>query len=205
MSYNGQCRPVWAHQRALQMRYEQGHKAITRGRILDEASRRFREEGIAAVGVANLMGGIGLTQGGFYNHFESKDELTREALSVSRGPIAQRLVDTRDLAGIVNRYLSPTHRDDPGRGCPAAALAAEVARGSDVVREAFGDELEKSLKMIRDCLPKTLAPAARTTVAMCMFASMVGTMSLARAVNDPAKSNQLLSAGRKAVMAMVPA
>jgi TetR/AcrR family transcriptional repressor of nem operon len=186
------------------MRYEKGHKATTRGRILEEASRRFREEGIAAVGVANLMSGIGLTQGGFYNHFESKDELAREALMSSGSGTLQRLAEEKDLAGIVAWYLSPSHRDDPGRGCPIAALAPEVARGSDQLRTSFTGELDGTLALLRGCLPKGLTTSVRKSVAMSMFASMVGTLVLARAVNDPATSGQLLAAGKKAAMAMVP-
>ena len=186
------------------MRYEEGHKAITRSRILDEAARRFREEGIAAVGVANLMGGIGLTQGGFYNHFESKDDLAREALVISNGATIRQLAREKNLAGIIEWYLSPSHRDNPGRGCPAAALAPEIARGSDSLRESFTEELEGSLALIRGCLPKRLTPATRRNIAMSIFASMVGALSLSRAVNDASTSNQLLSAGRKAVMAMIP-
>ena len=187
------------------MRYEEGHKALTRSRILGEASRRFREEGIAAVGVGNLMGGIGLTQGGFYNHFASKDELAREALVTSNGATIRRLASEKDLAGIIDWYLSPAHRDNPGRGCPAAALAPEIARGSDLLRDSFTGQLEGTLSLLRSCLPKHLTPAVRKSLAMSLFASLVGTLSLARAVNDPAMSSQLLSAGRKTAMAMIPA
>lgn len=178
---------------------------MTRSRILDEAARRFREEGIAAVGVANLMGGIGMTQGGFYNHFESKDDLARQALVLSSGSIIRRLAEEKNLAGFIEWYLSPAHRDNPGRGCSAAALAPEVARGSDSVRDSFTEELEVSLSLIRGCLPKHLTPAARRNAAMSIFSSMVGTLSLARAVNDTTMSNQLLNAGRQAAMAMIAA
>jgi TetR/AcrR family transcriptional repressor of nem operon len=184
------------------MRYEKGHKETTRARILEEASRRFREEGIAAVGVANLMSGIGLTQGGFYNHFESKDDLAREALVISGDAIIRRLGEARQLQAIVNWYLSPAHRDNPGMGCPAAALAPEVARGSDNLRHSFTEELQGTLALIRGCLPGKLTAARKKSTAMAIFASMVGTMSLARAVDDPAMSGELLAAGRRAVMAM---
>jgi TetR/AcrR family transcriptional repressor of nem operon len=187
------------------MRYEKGHKETTRARILEEASRRFREEGIAAVGVANLMGGIGLTQGGFYNHFESKDDLAREALVMSSGATIRRLAEARQLQGIVNWYLSPGHRDNPGQGCPAAALAPEVARGSDHLRHSFTDQLQGTLALIRGCLPGKLTPARKKATAMAIFASLVGTLSLARAVDDPVLSGELLAAGRRAAMALVPA
>ena len=186
------------------MRYEKGHKEATRGRILEEASRRFREEGIAAVGVANLMSGIGLTQGGFYNHFESKDDLAREALVISSGATIRRLGEAGQLQAIVNWYLSPAHRDNPGKGCPAATLAPEVARGSDNLRHSFTESLQETLAVLRSCLPGKLTPARKRATAMAMFASMVGTMSLARAVDDPAVSSELLAAGRRAVMALLP-
>lgn len=186
------------------MRYEKGHKEATRARILDEASRRFREEGIAAVGVANLMSGIGLTQGGFYNHFDSKDDLAREALVISGDATIRKLADAKQLQAIVDWYLSPAHRDNPGLGCPAAALAPEVARGSDTLRHAFTEELQGTLALLRGCLPARLTPARKKSAAMAIFASMVGSMALARAVDDPVMSGELLAAGRRAAMAVAP-
>jgi TetR/AcrR family transcriptional repressor of nem operon len=186
------------------MRYQEGHKETTRARILDEASRRFREEGIAAVGVANLMGGIGLTQGGFYNHFESKDDLASQAIVLSNEGTMHKLGEARQLSDIVGWYLSPAHRDNPGRGCPAAALSAEIGRSSAEVRESFTVVLDGVLAIIKGCLPKKLSAARKRSVAMAMFASMVGTLSLARAVSDEKMSKDLLAAGRRAVLAMVP-
>jgi TetR/AcrR family transcriptional repressor of nem operon len=187
------------------MRYEKGHKEITRARIVSEASRRFREEGIDAVGVANLMSGIGLTQGGFYNHFESKDELAREAISSALEGTIARLGEENRLAALAEVYLSPRHRDNPGRGCAAAALAPEVARGSAQLRSAFTGELQGMLASIRTCLPAALSARQKRSTAMAIFGSMVGTLALARAVDDPALSDEFLAAGRRAVLAMVPA
>lgn len=185
------------------MRYENGHKEATREKILGEAARRFREEGIDAVGVANLMGGIGLTQGGFYNHFQSKDALAREAMTNALEATKARFEKDGSVAALVERYLSTAHRDHPGRGCPAVTLSQEIARASDEVRDGFTDELEKILAAIRGGLPADMSARQKKATAMAVFSSMVGSMTLARAVNDPALSDDILAAGRKAALAML--
>lgn len=185
------------------MRYENGHKEATREKILVEAARRFREEGIDTVGVANLMGGIGLTQGGFYNHFPSKDALAREAMTQALEATKARFEKDGSVQALVERYLSAAHRDHPGRGCPAATLSQEIARASDEVRDGFTDELEKILAAIRGGLPADMSARQKKATAMAVFSSMVGSMTLARAVNDPALSEDILAAGRKAALAML--
>lgn len=185
------------------MRYDKGHKEATREKILVEAARRFREEGIDAVGVANLMGGIGLTQGGFYNHFDSKDALAREAMANALEATKARFEKDGSLVALVERYLSTAHRDHPGRGCPAATLSQEIARASDEVREGFTDELGEILATIRGALPDAMSARQKKAIAMAAFSSMVGSMTLARAVSDPALSDDILAAGRKAVLAML--
>src|SRR5476649_2238364 len=113
------------------MRYAKGHKEATRKQIARIASGRFRRDGIEAVGVAGLMAGAGLTHGGFYSHFSSKEELVcaanSDALHASRAELAK--AGARDgLAGIVRAYMKPAHRDRPERGCAFAALTSEIAR-----------------------------------------------------------------------------
>ena len=189
------------------MRYAKGHKEATRDRIVDAAAIRFRRDGIEAVGVASLMGEIGLTQGGFYNHFDSKDDLAREviaeALAVTRVRMQDAIADKADpLAAVVNFYLRAEHRDEPGHGCAAAALAVDVARGSKTMKSAFTEELRKTIALLAEHLPASTKPKRRREIAEAVFASMLGTLVLARAVDDEALSDEMLAAGRRAALAI---
>jgi TetR/AcrR family transcriptional repressor of nem operon len=192
------------------MRYSKGHKEATRQRIIDTASARFRGEGIAAVGVANLMGDIGLTQGGFYNHFESKDDLAREAVAKGWQGTRERLEKVLNdpehggVEALINSYLSTRHRENMAAGCVAAALSPEIARGADIVREEFTRGIEDVVSLLADALPRTLKPRQRRATAMALFSTMVGTLAMARAVNDPEASDEILAAGRKAALALLP-
>src|SRR5690242_6904992 len=113
------------------MRYEKGRKDATRQHIIDVASARFREGGVAAVGIAGIMNGAGLTNGAFYNHFDSKEDLVEtvlvHALGERRTRLRARLEAGRGLDATIRDYLSARHRDDAGGGCPTAALVAEIA------------------------------------------------------------------------------
>ena len=190
------------------MRYAKGHKEATRDRIVDAAAMRFRRDGIGAVGVASLMGEIGLTQGGFYNHFESKDDLAREVIVESLAGTRQLLEDaiangTSDgLSAAVNYYLRAEHRDQPGHGCAAAALSVDIARGSPAMKSAFTGELRKTIARLAELLPPSMKPKRRRETAAAIFASMLGTLVIARAVDDRALSDELLAAGRRAALAI---
>src|SRR5689334_19999297 len=123
------------------MRYPAEHNEATRERILDAASRLFREHGIAAVGLAKIMAEAGLTVGTFYTHFKSKEALLREAilraLDARHEEVTQALLAGADVEMVVRAYLSPEHRDEAGTGCTVAALAAEVARHPRATRQTF--------------------------------------------------------------------
>src|ERR1700742_3995098 len=123
------------------MRYEKGHKDSTRQHIIDVASAQFREGGVAAVGIAGIMAGAGLTNGAFYNHFESKEDLVEAVLVNALGRRKQGLraglEAGKGLDAAIRDYLSMRHRDDPGGGCPSAALVAEIARHPTTTRDAF--------------------------------------------------------------------
>src|SRR5215216_5570065 len=121
------------------MRYAPDHNDATRERILEAASRLFREHGIAAVGLAKIMAEADLTVGTFYTHFKSKEALLKEALL--------RSLQSRnaELERALRAYLSPEHRDAPGAGCPAAALASEVARHPRATRQTFASQLQPGL------------------------------------------------------------
>lgn len=190
------------------MRYDKGQKEATRNRIIEAAAMRFRRDGIEGVGVASLMGDIGLTQGGFYNHFASKEDLAREVLVEALATTRERLAAAGVAAAadglepFVNFYLRAQHRDHPENGCAAAALAAEVARGPAATKAAFTAELRKTVTLISERLPKSMKPKQRRETAQAIFASMMGTLVLARAVDDAALSDELLAAGRRAALAL---
>jgi TetR/AcrR family transcriptional regulator, transcriptional repressor for nem operon len=190
------------------MRYEKGHKEATRRRIIETAAQRFRKEGIAGVGVANLMGQLGLTQGGFYNHFQSKDELAREALALGMEGMRERLrkASTRSgmarLDNLVDSYLSTVHRDHTERGCMLATLAIEAGRGEGMVRTQMSAGIAAMVKLVSESLPESLSVAQREAQAMAVVSCLLGAIILARATDDPQMSDRILEAGRRAAVAV---
>jgi TetR/AcrR family transcriptional repressor of nem operon len=193
------------------MRYEKGHKEQTRQKIVEAASQRFRADGIDAVGVVSLMGEVGLTQGGFYNHFGSKEDLVRESVAMAAASAVERLGERvaasrgESYRALVNSYLSTEHRDAPEAGCVAAALSAEMARRPVETRAAFTDGYTEMVELIVSTLPDSIRGKRRRTLAMAVFASLVGSLSLSRAVADPALSDEILSLGRQSALALVDA
>jgi TetR/AcrR family transcriptional repressor of nem operon len=180
------------------MRYEKGHKEITRRRIIETAAARFRKDGIGGVGVADLMAEAGLTHGGFYSHFASKEDLVRAAVEAASGDSAQRFdqrVKEGGLEAWIRGYLRTGHRDHPERGCIVATLAAELARHPGTTRKGFTQKLEKVTTDIAAHLPADMAPALKRKTAVGVFAILVGALQMARAVDDTAFSDQLLEAG----------
>lgn len=193
------------------MRYEKGHKETTRRRIVEMAAERFRKEGIANVGVASLMSEIGLTQGGFYNHFDSKDDLAREALAMGLENMRKRLRDASTKTGearlesLVSGYLSTAHRDNVGGGCMLSTLAIEAGRQDGQVRAQLTDGMKEMIKLVGSILPDALKPKQREADAMAVVSCLIGTMILARATDDPQMSERLLESGRRAAVAVVEA
>ena len=187
------------------MRYDSDHKARTRERILDEAASAIRAAGPQGVSVGGLMKKAGLTHGGFYAHFGSKDDLVAEAIGhMFGGPYANFAALTEGkppaeaLAAYVDFYLSPRHRDARDRGCPLPALSGDLARMPASARARFGEGAERlraSIAGLLDAMgrddPDTLAASA--------IAEMVGAIALARATDDPARSDEILAATRSAV------
>jgi TetR/AcrR family transcriptional repressor of nem operon len=124
------------------MRFEKGHKQATRQRIVETAAAKFRKDGVEAVGIAGLMAEAGLTHGGFYAHFDSKEELVREAISAALDATRARmdraaLKHEAGLEGIIRSYLRASHRDTPEQGCAIASLSSEIARHEYPTRAAF--------------------------------------------------------------------
>lgn len=193
------------------MRYEKGHKEQTRQKIVEAAAQRFRADGIDAVGVVSLMGDVGLTQGGFYNHFPSKEDLVRESVTVAATCAMERMAAKvaasrgERYKALINAYLSADHRDTPESGCVAAALSAEMARRPVETREVFTDGYGEMVDLISSTLPDSVRGKRRRTLAMAVFASLVGSLSLSRAVADEGLSDEILSLGRQSALELVQA
>jgi TetR/AcrR family transcriptional regulator, transcriptional repressor for nem operon len=178
------------------------HKSRTRARIIEAAARAFRERGVEAVAIADVMRAAGLTHGGFYAHFPSKDALVAEA--ASRGLRDSRRAFVADAADanpdaplreIVRRYVSRYHRDHPAEGCAMPALAAEIAREPDEIRHAFTGALEEFVAQLMDYVPGD-TPESRRDAALALVAGMAGAVALARAVDAPGLSDRILIATR---------
>lgn len=192
------------------MRFDKGHKEQTRRRIVETAARRFRKEGVEAVGIAGLMADAGLTHGGFYAHFASKEDLVRAALdeasAQSQTRRAEVLTNTptgaQSLEALVRFYLRPIHRDTPERGCVAAALISEIARHTPETRAAFTEQLTALLAQIAATLPAETAADAKERLAIGIFGVMLGTLQMARAVTDQAMSDRILEGGIAAALAL---
>jgi TetR/AcrR family transcriptional regulator, transcriptional repressor for nem operon len=178
------------------MRYAKDQKQATRRRILDAAGRRFKQDGIDGAGVATLMSDAGLTNGAFYGHFASKDDLVANVLAdqlrTQRQSVDAQPPGREGLDAFVRSYLSPQHRDRCADGCPSAALLDEIVRRPDATRRVFTDELMGVIDDIASRLDPTDIPAARTN-ALTVFGLMVGTLQLARALMDRDLSDQLLA------------
>ena len=179
------------------MGYSQAQKEKTHKRIVAIASKRFREKGLAGFGIAELMKEAGLTVGGFYKHFDSRDELVAEAVS-SAFSDWQRRVDAAasagtpvSYAGLVDDYLSEGHRKNPGAGCAFSALAPEIARSDKRTRALTSEQVRDDIELLAGLLPGRDKRAARSR-AILTFSALVGAMSLARAVSDEALSREIL-------------
>ena len=188
------------------MRYSKEHKLETHARIVKKASVRLREKGAHGVGVADLMKEAGLTHGGFYAHFDSREALVIEAFAdaMDRGTehwrkLAEQTPPEKRLATIVGTYLTPLHRDDPGHGCAVPTLGAEIARESPKTRKAFAAKLEQMIDMLAAQIPELPRKAARKR-AMAVIATMMGTLVLARVAGTGDFSDEILGAGRDAVL-----
>jgi TetR/AcrR family transcriptional repressor of nem operon len=188
------------------MRYSREHKLETHARIVRKASVRLREKGAHGIGVADLMKDAGLTHGGFYAHFASREALLIEAFThaLDRGTehwrkLAERTPPDKRLATIVDSYLTTLHRDDPGHGCAIPTLGAEIARESPKARKAFAARLEQMIEMLADQIPELPRKAARKQ-AMAAIATMMGTVVMSRIAGTGDFSDEILGAGRDAVL-----
>jgi TetR/AcrR family transcriptional repressor of nem operon len=190
-------------------RYTTEHKQETRRRIIATAGRRLKRDGIDGSGVATLMKDANLTNGAFYAHFDSKDSLVAEAVSDQLHALHASIVALTEpgpagLEQIMRWYLSAHHRDNPGDGCPNAALLDEIGRSADPIRQTYTD----GVLVVIDGLAARMAPkdplSARVK-ALSLLGLMAGTLQLSRALTDRQLSDDLLEQGLRNALALVDA
>src|SRR5881227_3564670 len=188
----------------IRMKVSREQAAQNRERIVEAAAQLFRERGFEGIGVADLMKEAGLTHGGFYGHFSSKDDLVAEA---SGRALTQSLAllskvaergGADPLSAIATAYLTSRHRDKPGEGCLLAALGSDVSRQGPAVRRAVTDYVRSTVDLLTKLVPGK-SRAARRQKAISTHATLVGAMVMARAVNDRALSQEILDAGLASV------
>jgi AcrR family transcriptional regulator len=188
------------------MRYGKDQKQATRQRIVEAAGRRFKQDGIDGAGVAAVMSDAGLTNGAFYGHFTSKEDLVANVLAdqlrAQRQSLDSQPSDRAGLEAFIRSYLSPQHRDQSADGCPSAALLDEIARRPAATRQVFTDELMAVIDDIAARLEPTDVGAARTD-ALTLFGLMLGTLQLARALTDRNLSDQLLARGMETALKLL--
>ncbi|MFN8006907.1 MAG: TetR/AcrR family transcriptional regulator, partial [Terriglobia bacterium] len=183
------------------MRYEPKHKTQTRDRIVRNTARKLRAEGLNVPGVATVMKASGLTVGGFYKHFRSKDELFAEAIaqaflesekvysSLQNVPREERWKD------VVRLYLSSEHCDHPDTGCPVAALAPEIARAKPTVRKRISALMKERAKQWVEFMPGATAQERERNFFV-IFSAMAGAVSIARLFTEPADREKVLASVR---------
>lgn len=182
------------------MGHSQADKLATHQRIVEVAARRFRERGIDGISVGDIMKEAGLTVGGFYKHFESRDALVTEAFILALQDIEQ-IQDALKTAPqrAISTYVSESHRSNVGRGCPISAMVNDMARAPDATREAFTERVGGIIDLLAESFPEE--EDARDK-AMMIFSTCVGSIALARAVKDPILSNQIIEGALAAVLKM---
>jgi TetR/AcrR family transcriptional repressor of nem operon len=190
------------------VRYGKEHKQATRRRIIETAGRRFKRDGIDGSGVATLMADAGLTNGAFYAHFASKEDLVATAvadqLREQRESLSAVAPGRAGVEQFVRAYLSAEHRDDPADGCPSAALLDEIGRGTDATKRAYTDGLLAVIDDIAARLDPDDRPSARVK-ALSVCAMMVGTLQLSRALADRQLADAVLDQGLQNALALLGA
>jgi TetR/AcrR family transcriptional repressor of nem operon len=174
------------------MRVSREQVETNRKRILEAASRLFRERGFEGVTVAEVMQAAGLTHGGFYGYFKSKDDLIAQTLAAL---MAQDKAASSGLAEFVAAYLAPSHRDDRAGGCGVAALGVEVGRGTAEARSEMTAALRRQIEGFSRSAPGA-TDAARRQAAIGSWAAMVGAVVLSRMSDDPALADEVLAQTR---------
>jgi TetR/AcrR family transcriptional repressor of nem operon len=179
------------------MRKSREEAAQTRKRIVTAAGGEFRKNGIVATGLNDLMKAAGLTHGGFYKHFESKDQLVAEACAESVEALIERVSAAGSGAGAT--YLSTRHRDNPADGCPLAAIGSELSRGDEKTRAVATDGFLKLVEIMARQFGK-IPPAAARRRALVAVSTMIGAMTMSRIVTDPELSAEILKEAEKSLI-----
>lgn len=190
-------------------RYPGDHKQASRTAILRRASERFRREGVAAVGVRQLMADAGLTHGGFYTHFSSRDDLVAAALEFAADATLEyfhaalaNVPPAQKLEQLIRTYLRPLHREHMALGCAVSALAPDIARQAEETRQRFDVRGRGLVQLIAEYLPPGGQPQDRLDRATLVFATMVGTLQIVRIETDPAIADRLIAQGRAAALSL---
>jgi AcrR family transcriptional regulator len=189
-------------------RYRKGQKQATRRRIIQAAGARLKRDGVHGSGIATLMADAGLTNGAFYAHFESKEELVASALAEQlreqRESFSAQPPGRAGLEQIVRTYLSVEHRDNPEGGCPSAALLDEIGRSPEATKRAYTDGL---LVVIDDVAARLASddPSWARMKTLSVFALMVGTLQVSRALADRKLADEVLEHGYQNALALLGA
>ena len=190
------------------VRYGKDHKQATKRRIIETAGRRFKRDGIDGSGIATLMADAGLTNGAFYSHFASKEDLVATAvadqLREQRASLRTRAPGRAGVEQFVRSYLSVAHRDNPEDGCPSAALLDEIGRCTDATKRAYTDG---TLAYIDDIAARLApdAPQSARVKTLSVFAMMVGTLQLSRALADRQLADEVLEQGIQSALKLLDA
>lgn len=190
------------------MRYSPEQKAETHKLIVDAAAREFRSKGLQGIGIADLMSQVGLTHGGFYAHFKDRDALVAEAATCAAAESFGRLNEAagsapqgKEVEAMLDMYLSPEHRDDPGFGCLLPALAADIARQSDAVKSSFTDSLKENMSNFSIYMPAR-SNKEKLNQAFTLISGMAGAVLIARAIDDAKLSKVLLDSVRTQLLGL---
>jgi len=190
------------------MRVSREKAAENRERIVDTASRLFREKGFDGVGLDAIMKDAGLTHGGFYAHFKSKDALLVEALESVFASSRRKFLRAVDglpprhaLATYIDFYVSPRHRDDRANGCPITALNSDLPRQSKAVRAAFDGGVKSLVAGLEQRIAEASIEGDAQALAASVISAMAGAVAISRAVTDPVLSDQMLATARESIKA----
>jgi TetR/AcrR family transcriptional repressor of nem operon len=184
------------------MGYSKSDKAETHTRIVRVAAKRFRERGLEGIGVADVMKEAGVTVGGFYKHFGSRDELVVEALATAFKDLDVWEEHTPEMAHLLQNYLTEAHRDAPGTGCAMGALLGDMARGSKSARALYTERVKRTLAFLSALLPSSQRPDKRGH-ALLILSALLGALNLSRAVSDPNLSREILHRVREELIGLV--
>ena len=185
------------------MGYSKSDKAETHTRIVTVAAKRFRERGLEGIGVADVMKEAGVTVGGFYKHFSSRDELVVEALATAFKDLDVWEERTPDMAHLLQNYLTEAHRDAPGTGCGMGALLGDMTRGSKSARALYTERVKRTRAFLSALLPSSQRPDKRKESLAYSQRFLLGALNLSRAVSDPNLSREILDGVRDELIGLV--